>query len=43
MISMHALGDLVLHSWHVEGIVPEEGGAGEDQGVTVRLSPGIDS
>ena len=44
LIHRHALGDLVLHSWHVEGIVPEEGGGpGEDQGVTVRLSPGIDS
>lgn len=44
MISMHALGDLVLHSWYVQGIAPEvEGGDEQQEGVTVRLSPGIDS
>ena len=42
MISMHTLNDLVLHSWFVEGIVPEEGPS-DGQGITVRLSPGIDS
>ena len=43
MISMHVLGDLVLHSWYVEGIAPEAGGDEEEQGVTARISPGIDS
>ena len=48
MISMHVLGELLLHSWHVEGVAPEaeEGtqeGEGAPQEVTVCISPGIDS
>lgn len=43
MISMHHLGDLMLHSWDVTGMVPTGSSEGDEGGVTVQISPGIDS